>query len=252
MKQIKRLQIISAVSLLLAVSALFVNVYLQHTRTLEEKEYEKLRKETVQTEKKTDAQPEHDFAALKKQNEDIYAWIKVEQTLVDYPVLQGKEDNYYLNHDVNHNEAASGAIYSNSCNATDMVDRITILYGHDMKADTMFGSLHLFDEADFLEKNHTMTIETQDCLRTYEIVGVYNYNDDYLPAKFDVTSEEGVLAFQKALQLCAQEKNEITHVREAVEITKKDKLLVLSTCIPGQDERRFLVVGILKNTERFS
>ncbi len=173
-------------------------------------------------------------------------------TIVDYPVLQSEEDNYYLNHDLDHTETIAGAIYSNACNSQDMSDGITILYGHDMKADTMFGSLHLFDEADFFETNETMTFETADAIYTYQIFGVYNFNDSYLPSLYDVTSASGVESFLSDLESCANERSSITHVREDVEVTSSDKLLVLSTCISGRDDRRFLVVGKLVDVTEHS
>lgn len=84
-----------------------------------------------------------DFAALWEQNEDVYAWITVPGTLVDYPVLQHpSDDEYYLHHTIDHVEGLPGSIYSETVNAKDFTDMNTILYGHNMKNDTMFGSLH--------------------------------------------------------------------------------------------------------------
>lgn len=187
----------------------------------------------------------HDFEKLQEINKDIYGWICVEGTKVDYPVLQGAEDNYYLTHDMNGESSVAGAIYSNLCNSKDMTDGITILYGHDMKADTMFGSLHYFDDTSFFGKHREMTLETRDGMFCYEILGVYNYNDDYLPEMFDVKNQGGVLAFNDALKKCQEAGDEMTHVRKNAQITEADRLLVLSTCIAGQDDRRFLVVGKL-------
>ena len=167
-----------------------------------------------------------DWDALREENQDIYAWIYVPNTTVDYPVLQSQEDNYYLTHDSNHAESVSGAIYSNACNSVDMSDRITILYGHDMRADTMFGSLHLFDEEELFEQHTDMSVETAHAYYTYEIIGVYNYNDDYLPSQFDVKTEAGMYAFADALAECQAQGSSITHVREGVQITSDDRLLV--------------------------
>ena len=245
-KHERLLRPISAVIVLAAALCLGIFIYQQHQNDLAEAEYAKMRQKQEKTEEA--AASSHDFASLQEQNADVYGWINVANTIVDYPVLQTEEDNYYLSHDMNHVETTAGAIYSNACNSKDMTDGITILYGHDMRADTMFGSLHLFDDAAFFEQNQTMTFETPDALYTYEIFGVYNYNDRYLPSLFDVKSADGVQAFLDSLSQCADEGSSITHVREGVDVSTEDKLLVLSTCIGSQSDRRFLVVGKLTDT----
>lgn len=246
------LRLISAVIVLAAALCLGIYIYQQHQNDFAEAEYAKMRQKQEKTEEPVvEASPIHDFASLQEQNADVYGWINVANTIVDYPVLQTEEDNYYLSHDMNHVETTAGAIYSNACNSKDMSDAITILYGHDMRADTMFGSLHLFDDADFFEKNETMTFETPEALYTYQIFGVYNYNDNYIPAMFDLKSTDGVQQFLDSLKSCAEEGRSITHVREGVDVSAEDKLLVLSTCIGSQSDRRFLVVGKLIHTTSY-
>lgn len=250
----RRVLIMRMVSVALLVAALIslgVYLYQQHQNDLAEEAYEKLR-DTEEVEEPTEeATPQHDFAALQEQNSEIYAWVAVPDTLVDYPVLQSEEDNYYLTHDISGEVTTAGAIYSNACNSLTMSDSITIFYGHDMRADTMFGSLHLFDEQDFFNAHETVTVETTEALYTYQIVGVYNYNDYYLPALFDVKTTDGAADFLASLEDCAEEGSAITHVRKGVEVTEDDTLLVLSTCISGQDDRRFLVVSKLLETTSY-
>lgn len=239
MKRKKSLKIVGVLLLVVSVCAMFVFVFNQHYLMQTESQYQKMR-----TKSETDETKEtHDFTELQKQNEDIYGWICVPGTKVDYPVLQGQEDNFYLNHDVTRAEAMAGAIYSNQCNSKEMTDYITILYGHDMKAGTMFGSLHRYDEVAFLQENPGFYFETATGKIDYEILGVYNYNDQYIPAVFNVNSAPSMLSFWDSLEKCAEEKDALTHVKSGATITEEDRLLVLSTCIRGQDDRRFLVVG---------
>lgn len=254
-RRIRLLRVLSIAILLAAVAGFGTYIYQQYQNDLAEAEYAKMRQKQ---EKKEDgdgdskASPLHDFASLQAQNADVYGWINVPNTIVDYPVLQSDTDNYYLDHDMNHAETIAGSIYSNKCNSKDMTDGITILYGHDMRADTMFGSLHLFNEAQFFEQNQFMTMETTEGLYTYQIFGVYNYGDPYIPSLFDINSKEGVQAFLNSLVQCAEEGSSVTHVREGVEVTAEDKLLVLSTCIGSQSDRRFLVVGKLVDTTLYN
>lgn len=243
MKHNPRIKGIYFLLVLALVVSVGVVVYRQYQWKQAEDDYRQVRQEekTI-SESKT---PSHDFDKLQKINKDIYGWICVDGTRVDYPVLQGSEDNFYLTHDMNGEKSQAGAIYTNSCNRKDMTDGMTILYGHDMKADTMFGSLHYFDDKSFFEENKCMTFENRQGRYEYEIIGVYNYSDDYLPAAFDVNNADGVLMFWDSLKRCQELADEITHVRADVEVTESDKLLVLSTCIPNQEDRRFLVVGKL-------
>lgn len=81
-----------------------------------------------------------DFEQLKAQNPDIYAWISVPGTGIDYPVLQKSDakdpyDNYYLNHQVDLSEGFPGVIYSQPVNRRDFMDAVTVLYGHNLKME---------------------------------------------------------------------------------------------------------------------
>lgn len=99
-----------------------------------------------------------DFDSLKSQNPDIYAWITIPGTDIDYPVLQKTDsedpyDNFYLDHTVDLTEGLPGAIYSQAVNHKDFMDSVTVLYGHNLKNGGMFSSLHKFENKDFFEEN---------------------------------------------------------------------------------------------------
>lgn len=185
-----------------------------------------------------------DFESLKQENEDIYAWLTVQGTDVNYPVLQTEEDDYYLLHNLDHSEGRPGAIYSNaSCNGKDFTDYNTILYGHNMKNGTMFGTLHRFDEAEFFEQNSTIYIYTETNRFTYEIVAARKYTDVYLPSYFNFTIDT---SRQEYIDMLFSEiTDDISHVREGVTVTTEDKLLTLSTCVYQEKTARYLVVGKL-------
>lgn len=85
-----------------------------------------------------------DFSALQEKNPDIYAWIKIDGTTVDYPICQNfEDDNYYLTHTWERAEAADGAIFTQACNSKNFTDFNTVVYGHQMGegVDTMFHTL---------------------------------------------------------------------------------------------------------------
>ena len=79
-----------------------------------------------------------DFDSLIEKNEDIYAWIYVPDTHINYPVVQSQtDDNFYLDHDIYGNYSFAGAIYSQVCNNKFFTDRVTVLYGHNMANNTI-------------------------------------------------------------------------------------------------------------------
>ena len=92
-----------------------------------------------------------DFSGLKNQNEDIYAWIRIPGTVIDYPILQHPEDDtYYLNRTAERKKGLPGSIYTENLNKTDFSDRNTLIYGHNMKNGSMFGDLSLYMDSNYM------------------------------------------------------------------------------------------------------
>lgn len=188
----------------------------------------------------------HDFDELREQqNEEIYAWITVPETKVDYPILQTEEDNYYLNRNLDRSSGYPGCIYSNQCNSKEFTDYITVFYGHNMKNKTMFGSLHEFEDEEFFQENTQFQIYTETGRLTYEIYAVVKFTDAYIPAYYDVDTAEGRDSFLDAVRERVP-KYSGSYLREEMEIEPEDRLVVLSTCVSGVREQRYLVIGRLE------
>ncbi len=197
----------------------------------------------------TQWKPMHDFDALKQVNEDGYAWIEIPGTQVNYPVLQSDIDNKYLDTNIDGTSGYPGCIYSNVCNSKGFDDYITVLYGHNMKSGEMFGSLHNFDDAEFFQNFETYTVETEEARFTYSVYAAVNYNDKLIPVYFDVKSASGRDEFLESLEPCRE--NSITHFNDEIEISGEDKVLVLSVCIRGQENRRYLIVSKLEEMVKY-
>lgn len=188
-----------------------------------------------------------DFASLKEKNSDIYAWITIPGTKVDYPILQKPEDDsYYLNHTVDGVEGLPGSIYTESVHNQEFTESNTVIYGHNMKDDTMFGSLHDYEKADFFKDNRTVCIYTPTNIFTYEIFAAVTYSDAYIPFAFDFTSDEGYQAF---LDSVYESKNMTNQFAEDVEVTTEDCIITMSTCIGGKPNNRYLVLAVLKDVQ---
>lgn len=188
-----------------------------------------------------------DFAALQAENPDIYAWIKVPGTKVDYAVLRSndKPEDYYLNHDTTGKYKFAGSIYSQMLNKADFSDPNTILYGHNMNNGSMFASLHKFRDADFFQENRYIYIYTPGHILTYTIYSAYRYDNRHILYSFDFSNEQ---IFADYLEMTKNPKSTIVNVRQDVEVTSKDRIITLSTCITN-DNYRYLVQGVLTNDQ---
>lgn len=186
-----------------------------------------------------------DFTSLQTINPDVYAWIQIPNTKIDYPVVQSMEDDsYYLNHDVNKKFTVAGAIYSEMKNNKDFSDPNTVLYGHNMLNGSMFQNLHKFRDADFFEQNRYIYIYTPGHILTYEICAAYRYDNRHILNSFNFSDSE---VFKEYLEFVKDPKSMIVQKRE-VGLNVNSKILTLSTCI-GNHDYRYLVQGVLINDE---
>ncbi len=187
-----------------------------------------------------------DFAKLQaEENADIYAWIRMDNTVIDYPVLQHPtDDTYYLMHNPDHSYGYPGCIYSELYNTNTFEDPVTVLYGHNMKNGTMFGGLHQFENKDFFDRNTSFEIYMPDKTLVYEIVAALETDDKRITVWYNFEDEK---AYQNYIdELTGGTESELYHLREGVELTTKDKLVVLQTCVSERKSNRYVVVGALR------
>lgn len=191
---------------------------------------------------------EIDFADLQENtNADIYAWIYIPDSMIDYPVLQHPADNnYYLTHNLDGSEGYPGCIYSENYNAKDFADPNTVLYGHNMKKGTMFAGLHKFEDSQYFEEHPYVYIYTPEKLLVYEIFAAYEFTNEHLLYNYDFTNE---VIFQNYLDDILNMRSMNCNLREGVEVTAADKILTLSTCISTKPDNRYLIQGVLLNED---
>ena len=188
-----------------------------------------------------------DFATLTNQNDEIYSWIYIPNTKVNYPVCQSKtSDNFYLDHDIYKNYSFPGAIYSQSCNQTNYLDRVTLLYGHNMLDGSMFADLHKFSDANFFDKNRYFYVYTPDRKLTYEIASVFIYDDRHIMNSFNFNEDS---QFREYLDTISNPRSVTKNVKEGLKLSLEDKILTLSTCL-NSGQGRYLLQGVLVNDER--
>ena len=185
-----------------------------------------------------------DFAELSSINPDIYAWIRIPDTQIDYPVLQREEDDtYYLRHNSSGRYAFAGSIYTEEANSRDFKDPMTVLYGHNMRDGSMFQNLHFFEDKTFFAEHPEFFIYLPGYRLTYEIFAAYRFDDTHLLGAFDFSKKKGRRAYiREVFAGISMGQN----TREDVKVTAKDKLVTLSTCTSDQADGRYLVQAVLK------
>lgn len=194
---------------------------------------------------------EVDIASLQEtENPDIYAWIYIPGTKVNYPVLQHPtDDTHYLNYNLDGSKGYPGCIYSEKTyNGKDFWDANTVLYGHNMKNGTMFGSLHKYEDEEFFYNNRYIYVYTKDRLFAYKIFAAYDYTNEHLLYNTDFEDDYSFCRFF----LMAKDSRGIHHIfDDDVELTGEEHIITLSTCINGKPNNRFLVQGVLINEEEY-
>ena len=210
-------------------------------------------KNTTQTGEQTTVKLVHNpinFDKLEKRNKDIFAWIKIKNTNIDYPIVHpnGKDNSYYLKRNIDGNYDAVGAIYIEDYNKTDWSDPVTVVYGHNIYLpESMFYQLHRFEKEDFFKENRYFRIYTRGRALKYEIYSAFQYDDRHIMYSFDFSDEK---VYQDFLDYTLDPIAFVKNVRKGVEVTTDDKIVVLSTCVGYNPNMRYLVVGVLRKDEK--
>lgn len=181
-----------------------------------------------------------DFNALKKINPDIYAWITVPNTNIDYPLLRSEEEDFYLTHNAEKKKSAAGALYTQSYNSDDFTDFNTVIYGHNMINGSMFGGLAKYRNSEYFSKNQNIHIYTPDKVFNYRIFAAYVYNDTHILLNYSLTNIAQKVEYLEDIYSGKYGGN----LREDLRVTASDKIITLSTCTSDKKER-FLVQAVL-------
>ena len=172
-----------------------------------------------------------DFARLKEINKDVVAWLKVNGTNVEYTVVKTKNNSYYLNHNFEKKYNRAGWPFVDYKNKIDGTDKNIIVYGHNRKDGSMFGTLKniLTDEWLNNEENRNIIFITENEEIHYEVFSVYKIEaeDYYIQTSFK-TGE-----FQKFVETLKQRS-----IKDfGIELSEEDQILTLSTCANNNQYR---------------
>ena len=179
-----------------------------------------------------------DFAALQERSKDVVAWVRCEGTIIDYPIVQGEDNEYYLKHDLDGAYARLGTIYMDYQNAPDFTDQNTMLFGHNMKTDDMFGTLVNYREQAYYDEHPVIMLYTAEKCDRAELVSAYFLQADRHNLRPDYKTEEKFRAFlDDAIAKSLFESD--------VSVTEQDRIVTFCTCTYEYDDARFILHGKL-------
>ena len=186
---------------------------------------------------------EIDFNELESINKDVAGWLYMEALPdISYPIVQGTDNDYYLHHTYKKEEVFAGSIFMDCKNSKDFSDQNTIVYGHNMKNGSMFGTLKQYKLQETIDKSPYFWIITPDEAYKYKIFAVYTANvdgDTYTLIKGPGTE---TIEYGESMQ----EKSDIDMGKH--EFKQTDKMVTLSTCT-GDSATRFVVQGVRVDPE---
>lgn len=176
------------------------------------------------------------FDALLAENQDIVGWIYSEATPINYPMVQSSDNDFYLRRLLDGSYNIAGSIFIDYRNSPDLSDDFnTIIYGHNMKNGSMFGTLKEYKNQEYYDKHSLIYIYTPEGNYSIELIAGYQtdiYSNIY---KIPETTEE--------LQDLYEEIVELSTFKTDIQLEEGDKLLTLSTCTDGADISRYVLIG---------
>lgn len=179
-----------------------------------------------------------DFPALQEKCEDVVGWIYCEGTPINYPVVQGEENDYYLSHNYEGNSNASGSIFVDAKNRRGFVDSNTILYGHNMKDGSMFACLDNWADQAYYEEHPEMWLLTPE--NDYRIVLFSGYTTEADSDTYEIFTNP-CEKLEEYLQHCAAQSD----FRTDITLDRNGRYVVLSTCVYVFDDARYVLQGML-------
>ena len=182
-------------------------------------------KSTVIVEEKNEDENKEDFNKLKEQNNETVAWIKVNNINVEYPVVRATNNSFYLNHSFDKSKNSAGWIFADYKNKFDNTDKNIVIYGHNMRDGSMFGSLKNILNSDWYdnEENTDITLCTENEKSIYKVFSIYKIESEDYYIKTEFSNENEFEKFIKTLK-----KRSIKNFN--IDISKEDSILTLSTC----------------------
>lgn len=183
---------------------------------------------------------------LKQENQDVIGWIQIDNTIINYPLLQStdKDKDYYLTHNYKKEKTKYGSIYLNKVSDLSNTYSNSIIYGHNMKDEQMFNTLLKYENQDFYNEHKTIKIATEKEESEYLIVcafksRIFYQNEQDVFRYYNYTNFEDEKTYNEYINNCKQ----IQLYDTGVTATYGEQLITLITCEYSQENGRMVVVA---------
>lgn len=178
-----------------------------------------------------------DFVALREQNTDVLGWIVIPNTKVSYPLVQGEDNDYYLNHTWRKTRSVVGAIFMEQQSSADLTDFNTIIYGHRMNNRSMFGRLLDYKKQSYWQDHPRFYITDDSGTHTYEIFAAYEPAVGSTPYCIRFSNDT-----EKQTFINYGLEHSVIETGVVPEVT--DRIVTLSTCTGNGHATRWVVQGV--------
>ncbi len=184
-----------------------------------------------------------EYKKIHQKNQKLIGWVKIDDTIIDYPVMQTVNNEYYLDHNFNQEEDRNGCIFMDyQCDVIKGCDNM-ILYGHHMKSGKMFGTLNKYSEESYYEEHPIIQFDTIYEKGKYQVMYVFRskvYSEEDVTFKYyQFINAASEMEFNSYLNEMAA----LSLYDTGVVASYGDKLLTLSTCDYQEKKGRFVVVA---------
>jgi sortase B len=177
---------------------------------------------------------------LQKINPDVCAWLTVDGTNIDYPVVQGESNLEYVNKDIYGEFSLTGSVFLDCRNHRDFSDFYSLLYAHHMEGNVMFGELPNFLEEDYFKEHTSGTLYLPECTYTIEWFSCIDGNA-YTEEVFGFTQADSKKYQEQILDYL---KSSSTQYRD-IGVTTSDKIIGLATCSGTATDGRVILFGLM-------
>ena len=184
-----------------------------------------------------------DFESLRTMNEDIYAWLDIPGTDISFPILQREgDDGYYLRRNSQGENDMNGVIFTEGTyNSKDFTDPATVVYGHHMRSGAMFGHLQeTYSSLEGLREYGEIIIYLPEEEIRYQVFAGIPFSNIHVLYYYDFSKPYIYEAFLEHIRSI---RGIDANVDDEIAVTPEDQMLILSTCLQGNNQRRYLVLA---------
>ena len=244
-KSIKR-KIISLISIICTIVFIGAAIYFVNDLIISQRDKGKIKEvqEYMKTDEKNYNEQVEKLKQMQESNNNLKCWIKIDDTKINYPILQADDNDYYLNHDYENNKNKYGSIFlKKECDVNNPNSNLMI-YGHHMKDGEMFTGIMQYEKQSFWENHKTIYLTTDSEVREYQIIAAFKSRVFY-------KNEKNVFRFYNYLNFANKEKYDeyINNVKKiqlydtGITASYGEQLMTLITCEYSQKNGRFVIVA---------